>query len=258
MALEIPSGPLRLGGRGPSLRIKASGFNPATSVTSGTLKGWWKADAGALDASDAAITADGTAVKTWQDQSGNTRHVTQGTAGARPLYKTAIQNGKPVIRFDGTDDQLQIASTGIMTALPLTILVAAASATTATVRRVITNGRYGFACGAASQKLRFTIFGVADKDSAAAIWVANTFEQVSLTFDSSRVVTIWRNGVNTDTLAAAASDSGNAVGTLSIGSAGGSEFWNLDIGEILVYSGTLSSTDRAAAEAYLKARWGTP
>jgi hypothetical protein len=40
-----------------------------------------------------------------QDYSGNGRHQTQATEGLRPLYKTAIQGGLPVFRYDGTDDR---------------------------------------------------------------------------------------------------------------------------------------------------------
>lgn len=45
-----------------------------------------------------------------QDLSGNGHLGLQSSAGARPLYKTGIIDGKPVIRFDGTDDYLQYGS----------------------------------------------------------------------------------------------------------------------------------------------------
>ena len=47
---------------------------------------------------------DGTAVSQWDDTSGNDRHVTQATPTSRPIYKTGILNGLPVLRFDGVDD----------------------------------------------------------------------------------------------------------------------------------------------------------
>lgn len=63
------------------------------------LKLWLRAD---------AITglSDAQAVASWNDDSGGGYHATQGTAGLRPLYKTNILNGKPVVRFDGSNDQL--------------------------------------------------------------------------------------------------------------------------------------------------------
>jgi hypothetical protein len=47
--------------------------------------------------------SDGDPVGTWADSSGNGRDATQGTAGAKPTYKTGIQNGLPIVRFDGGD-----------------------------------------------------------------------------------------------------------------------------------------------------------
>src|SRR5687768_11145672 len=63
------------------------------------LKLWLKAD---------AITglADGDPVTTWADSSGEGNDFTQGTAGNKPIYKTSILFGLPVVRFDGTDDVL--------------------------------------------------------------------------------------------------------------------------------------------------------
>src|SRR4051794_12858250 len=40
------------------------------------------------------------------DKSGQGNHFIQATAGKRPIYKTGILNGKPSLRFDGVDDQL--------------------------------------------------------------------------------------------------------------------------------------------------------
>ena len=48
---------------------------------------------------------DGDAISTWPDLSGNGRDVTN-TSTARPVFKTGIINGFPVVRFDGTNDSL--------------------------------------------------------------------------------------------------------------------------------------------------------
>lgn len=45
----------------------------------------------------------------WKDLSGNSNHVTQATAGKRPLLKLSQVNGHPGVRFDSTDDFLQSA-----------------------------------------------------------------------------------------------------------------------------------------------------
>lgn len=78
------------------------------------LKGWYSAwDAATLfkdTARATPVTADGDAVAGWADKSGNGNHLQQATAGNRPLYKTSIQNGRSVLRFDGTDDFISCVS----------------------------------------------------------------------------------------------------------------------------------------------------
>jgi hypothetical protein len=86
------------------------GFTPAS--ISGLQ--WW------LDASDAATLYDATSggslvaadggVARWEDKSGNARHLTQSTSGSRPTRKTAIQNSRAVLRFDGSNDSMSVPS----------------------------------------------------------------------------------------------------------------------------------------------------
>lgn len=68
------------------------------------LKAWYAADQiGGL--------IDNDPVGTWSDLSGN-GHDVSNTGTARPTYKTGIQNGLPVVRFDGTDDLLNTSGFG--------------------------------------------------------------------------------------------------------------------------------------------------
>lgn len=54
---------------------------------------------------------DGDQIATWDDSSPNNKDATQSTASFRPVYKTNIVAGKPVVRFDGADDRL-VSSSG--------------------------------------------------------------------------------------------------------------------------------------------------
>lgn len=58
-----------------------------------------------LDARRISGLNDGDAVSTWNDVSGNGRDASN-TLTARPLYKTFIKGGQPVVRFDGSNDTL--------------------------------------------------------------------------------------------------------------------------------------------------------
>ena len=51
---------------------------------------------------------DGDQVGNWSDRSGNGFDATRVVAGQQPRFTTAILNGRPVIRFDGTDDALSL------------------------------------------------------------------------------------------------------------------------------------------------------
>jgi len=105
IALLVAATSLRPGGdmRDVSLR-------PTTGGGGAVL--WTPADLGALlalwlDADDAStITLNGTTVSQWNDKSGNARHASQATAANQPTYTTSGLNGKPVISFDGLDDEL--------------------------------------------------------------------------------------------------------------------------------------------------------
>lgn len=69
------------------------------------LLAWYKADAGVLDASDNPVTADSTAVKTWQDQSGNGRHLVQNTSASRPVFRTAANSFSSLPALEASGSQ---------------------------------------------------------------------------------------------------------------------------------------------------------
>ena len=68
---------------------------------------WLRADAGVLDSLSGSI-ANNEGVGTWQDQSGQGKHVIQDTTGKRPIYKaTGGPNSYPTFQFDGVNDYLR-------------------------------------------------------------------------------------------------------------------------------------------------------
>jgi len=60
-----------------------------------------------LDA-EALSLGDGDPVASWEDRSGNGFNATRGIAAQQPSFTTAVLNGRPLIRFDGTDDALNL------------------------------------------------------------------------------------------------------------------------------------------------------
>ncbi len=68
--------------------------------------------------------ADDDAVATWSDLSVVGNHATQANAGNRPVYKTGIVNGKPVVRFTGTSGALDLTSEPALTTEATIFIVA--------------------------------------------------------------------------------------------------------------------------------------
>ena len=66
------------------------------------LVGWY--DANALSGY-----VNGDSVSSWTDISGG-RTAVNSSVGEQPAYVTGAQNGRPVVRFDGTSDRLQATS----------------------------------------------------------------------------------------------------------------------------------------------------
>ncbi len=58
-----------------------------------------------LDANSLGL-ADGTAVSSWTDLSGNAKHALQDTLSCRPIYKTNLISGKPAVVFNGSTSYL--------------------------------------------------------------------------------------------------------------------------------------------------------
>src|SRR5438128_2330986 len=73
-----------------------------TLTVTDVLQLWLKADAGVTAGAGGKVTA-------WQDQSGKGNNASQTVADTSPLLVNNAINGKPVLRFDGVDDFLEVA-----------------------------------------------------------------------------------------------------------------------------------------------------
>lgn len=83
-------------------------------------------DAGAtlaLDSRRISGLNDGDRVGSWTDSSRSSNTPTQSTVEDRPIYKTAIQGGQPVVRFDGYDALYKQANLSTVNELTIQVLV---------------------------------------------------------------------------------------------------------------------------------------
>jgi hypothetical protein len=56
------------------------------------------------------VLANAASVSSWTDSSASANHAVQGTAANQPTFRTNVINGKPVVRFDGTNDWLTLST----------------------------------------------------------------------------------------------------------------------------------------------------
>lgn len=214
-----------------------------------------------LDASAIPGLADGNAVATWPDSSGNGRDFTQGTGANQPIFKVNITNGRPCVRFPSSD-YLTCAT------LPLT--------QSWTMFAVTQNGssaiQFFFYWGTTNDG--FGLFVSADRSVQlrSGGGTTNCTDAAYPTGPTPELWTIRRNNVGpllelwVDGVSTAISNNTAAQGsTTAAGIVGGfnpaapSLFWSgvtADIFEIIGYASVLTDPQRAAIEAYLITKYG--
>jgi hypothetical protein len=200
---------------------------------------------------DTLVLSDNDPVATWTDSSGNGNDVTQGTAGTRPLYKTAIQNGLPVVRFDGTDDYM--IHTTLNVSQPGTVFIVG--------KTLAGEGNTRFMDGETTGTDRW-IFGTSSTNADYQIY-AGTSVDTGTPDTAFHYFTVVFNGASSagwvDAVSLFASNLGaqNLASGITVGAGqNGDENLTGDIGELLLYDSELSAPDRASVEAYLAAKWG--
>lgn len=218
---------------------------------------WVRADGPAL-----AGTADGTSVGTWEDESGNDNDLSQGTAANQPVFKTNILNGKPVLRFDGSNDFIEATS----------LLVTDSPFTWISINAWDSGGSGGCPLSITSSGSDNTIFG-ADTDSGSLRIVSrnsasfpntlgltsvldDTFRTVEYIMATERSITGALNGEEEAGLDGDDFNTGanrTTIGRFSDDSPAG-EF-DGDVAESILVDGLISMQDRAVLYAYLRNKY---
>lgn len=216
-----------------------------------------------LDADDAAtLTLSDSYVTEWRDKSGNGRHVAQAAQASQPTRVANVQNGRAVVRFDGTSDAL---SGGDVLDLGTGGLSVAAVGTPSNNNTVIgkyrvTSDNYTWIVTRAGITTRSTAITSASggtASSATQLWTATVDRTAGLAF--------WRNGTSTGTSSTNYPNSANYNSTypLLVGASTSStdnvsltSFYQGDVAEIVVSLSTWSTGDRQRLEGHLAHRWG--
>lgn len=237
---------------------------------------WTPADLGAslelwFDANDTAtVTLNGSTVSQWDDKSGNTRNISQGSASQQPTWNSTGLNGMPTVVFNGSNDILLNQNAGTIGVTNITIisLMRYAGASGEDVPIVIgqtgqtgrIRGLYrpnngttqGFACWATDIT-----------SSSLSTDTGGTHHIFEAVMPDNTSVNLYRDGV-VDTGAPRALNGsaaqpvnfdGFSLGSLQ-GPAVGNYYSNVEVSEALILYTAISDADREKIEGYLAWKWG--
>lgn len=209
--------------------------------------------------------ADTNAVPSWEARYGP--ELVQATGSKQPLFRTAIQNGRPIVRFDGTDDYLHVANPLLNDTNCSACAVFAKGEIASTSFRTLADisGTGGYGCvfwenlSTTANRVGVTYgsSGGGSTSNIAMTAIGTAFHQFSLTLPNAGTPKIYKDqgGATTGTTA---STNFTQV-SLYVGANGGNQrYMNGDLAELLLFSTALSDPDRAIVETYLKTKWGTP
>jgi autotransporter-associated beta strand protein len=247
---------------GGTLRLTTPhSYSGTTTIADGTIAlGITHDVAGAalwLDAANpSSHVASGTQLDAWLDQSGNGRTATAIGTTKPTISSNALVNNADVIRFNGTNQSL---------AVDLSFLANSDYTIFALEGRTGNGNHYFLGTNSASSTnnalhigyrnntqytlaqfgndLNFTVPGYTSQDFR--IW-ANQF-------DSSSGHAIYLDGAlaisNTNTAPLTGAANGR------VGTGNGTQWFNGDLAEILIFNRSLSATERQQVEAYLSEKW---
>ncbi|MEY2564930.1 MAG: large repetitive protein [Verrucomicrobiota bacterium] len=207
------------------------------------MKLWLRADFG--------VTKDGNnLVSRWADQSATGNDATQTVSGNSPSFVPSGLVGKPVVRFNGSSGFMS-GRLGLGT--QMSMFAVAKSGAGSGYKRVITNeGHFYLGTGVEGNFASFYgngTWGLTQSHPAA--FPANQFkilESINNGTDSAYL--------DGQLVEARANAMGAFVNGFELGRyPAGSQYWDGDIVEVLIYDGALSSTDRQSVEAYLNGKY---
>lgn len=236
------------------------------------LQLWLTATAGTLDANNNPITVDNTAIKTWQDQSGNNRHAIQATVASQPLVRLGANgiNGLPAIQWDTTAKFLAANYNLFTTTVTAFLVVKYADSTTRycsldlkggfpnhfaieqntynapNKNAMVAGGTTLYTSGASSTNAQVISISATTGTGTTPI-IANTVYKTNKTVQTLTISSGTTNYINYSTI------SNYTIGSFTPGNILGMKGY---VCEVIVYNAVLAADDVLKVEDYLKAKWG--
>jgi hypothetical protein len=204
------------------------------------------------------------AVDTWGDLSSNNRDATQASSSSRPVFKTNVQGGNPVVRFDGSNDILETSSFSTPTAATCVMALKANDWTSSGQYRGAVCHAYGSSANILTEGISFLYLtnsneqdwlngdylafgnGYQNGRSPRAIGPMSSGSdfRISSTVLSSNNSRIFINGSTASSRVEALGSIGSVSGSVYIGGAGptvpSTQRWQGDIGSVVYFPSQLS------------------
>jgi hypothetical protein len=193
--------------------------------------------------------ADGDPVSSWPDSSGNGHAGTQ-SGSSRPIYKTNVVNGKPVLRFAAANSTTLNITSPILGQSPWTALYVIKPPNNSTELYAIGSAPGGglYAAGFGGDGNIYA----ASRDMAGAIGGGSLYASFTVFTTIATLtpsLTVYGNGTSLGFSASGSPNSSDFARIVNITSTG-------DVAEIILYNVALGSTDRANIEKYLGVKYG--
>lgn len=209
------------------------------------------------------------------DQSGNSYHVVQATTNKKPLLKTAVVNGRQILRFDGADDLLRYGGT-VSTAASGALFVVAKTAATVNEGQFVASSDESADTNYWSLRIEKTVPGTPRLEhlSRNAGTTSGVYGDTELLASTVYLLTLQSNGTawtlrvngsnqsltirlgtnNGDWLGDIASRDNLTIGAMKRTSE--LSFVAADFCEGVLADGTMTDANRSLVETYLADRWG--
>ncbi len=211
---------------------------------------------------------DGKAIATWYDLSANKNNAVNAVTGSAPTYTANVINGLPVVRFNGSSNFLTFDGSPLVSS-NYTIFAVTTRRSDKDNNAILggtevgcnyCNLRIGYFING-SPRFRFAHYNDGTSatdyiDTDISAYVSSIFEVSTMSFDSSSGKIYYKNGATIASVTTAAAKTvlaswgGSAVGRSE------AFYFNGDIAEIIIFTKSLSFTERKDVEQYLGKKWG--
>ncbi len=227
---------------------------------------WFKADAGVSETTSNRVAQ-------WNDQSSYGLHAIQTTDSKRPVYVENVINGRPIVRFDGVDDDMRFGTWDIDGLQAMSIAMVSANTrfqtsqygdeggehgTTHAPINWHENGDWGTTYLSPFQRSISWRFGTGEPDNINVYLRPQSIEgeftiTVSVKNGTSEYLYLDRNLVKSKLNARATL--ANHVNYGDLARARGNTWFAGDIAEILVYAKALSDSERIQVQDYFRSKY---